>query len=172
MTTSNNVRALDASEDAQQFLSFKLGPEEYGVDILKVQEIKGWEGATPIPNMPPYVLGVINLRGTVVPIINLRDFFNMAPQSFSKTTVVIVVRVQDEDGEAKTIGLVVDAVSEVHNITPDEMRPAPEFGGACDADFIRGLATKLEHMIILLDVDKLIHRGILEDIDETENVVA
>ena len=157
-------QALESAEDAQQFLSFKLGGEEYGVDILKVQEIKGWEGATPIPNMPSYILGVINLRGTVVPIINLRAFFEMEPLQFTKTTVVIVVRVVDEEKGERTMGLVVDAVSEVHNITQDEMRPAPEFGGACRADFIMALATKEEHMIILLEVDRLIHEGILDAI--------
>ena len=157
-------QGLESAEDAKQFLSFKLGGEEYGVDILKVQEIKGWEGATPIPNMPSYILGVINLRGTVVPIINLRAFFEMEPLQFTKTTVVIVVRVVDEEKGERTMGLVVDAVSEVHNITQDEMRPAPEFGGACRADFIMALATKEEHMIILLEVDRLIHEGILDAI--------
>ena len=150
-------QALESAEDAQQFLSFKLGGEEYGVDILKVQEIKGWEGATPIPNMPSYILGVINLRGTVVPIINLRAFFEMEPLQFTKTTVVIVVRVVDEEKGERTMGLVVDAVSEVHNITQD--------GGACRAYFIMALATKEEHMIILLEVDRLIHEGILDAID-------
>ena len=158
-------QVLEGAEDAQQFLSFKLGGEEYGVDILKVQEIKGWEGATPIPNMPAYILGVINLRGTVVPIINLRAFFDMEALQFTKTTVVIVVRVIDEDKGERTMGLVVDAVSEVHNITQEEMRPAPEFGGACRADFIMALATKEENMIILLEVDRLIHEGILDAID-------
>ncbi len=158
-------QVLEGAEDAQQFLSFKLGGEEYGVDILKVQEIKGWEGATPIPNMPAYILGVINLRGTVVPIINLRAFFDMEALQFTKTTVVIVVRVIDEDKGERTMGLVVDAVSEVHNITQEEMRPAPEFGGACRSDFIMALATKEENMIILLEVDRLIHEGILDAID-------
>lgn len=160
---------LDVGENAQQFLSFKLGGEEYGVDILKVQEIKGWEGATPIPNMPSYILGVINLRGTVVPIVNLRDFFDMDELKFSKTTVVIVVRVADEEKGERTIGLVVDAVSEVHNITQDEMRPPPEFGGACRSDFITALATKEDRMIILLDGDRLIHEGILEGLEVEHN---
>jgi len=155
----------NVDENTQQFLSFKLGEEEYGVDILKVQEIKGWSGATPIPNMPSYVLGVINLRGTVVPIINLRGFFEMDPVKFTKTTVVIMVRVTDEDKGERTMGLVVDAVSQVHNVTQEEMKPAPEFGGACRSEFIMALATKEEHMIILLEVDRLIHEGVLESID-------
>lgn len=155
----------NVDENTQQFLSFKLGEEEYGVDILKVQEIKGWSGATPIPNMPSYVLGVINLRGTVVPIINLRGFFEMDPVKFTKTTVVIMVRVTDEDNGERTMGLVVDAVSQVHNVTQEEMKPAPEFGGACRSEFIMALATKEEHMIILLEVDRLIHEGVLDSID-------
>lgn len=158
-------QSLDVGENAQQFLSFKLGGEEYGIDILKVQEIKGWEGATPIPNMPEYILGVINLRGTVVPIINLRSFFEMDELQFTKTTVVIVVRVVDEEKGERTMGLVVDAVSEVHNISQEELRPAPEFGGACRSDFILSLATKEDKMIILLEVDRLIHEGILQAID-------
>lgn len=165
MSERAEEQAMEATENAQQFLSFKLGGEEYGIDILKVQEIKGWEGATPIPNMPSYILGVINLRGTVVPIINLRSFFEMEPLQFTKTTVVIVVRVTDAEKGERTMGLVVDAVSEVHNITQDELRPAPEFGGACRADFIMALATKEDRMIILLEVDRLIHEGILEAID-------
>lgn len=158
-------QALEVTENSRQYLSFKLGNEEYGIDILKVQEIKGWDGATPIPNMPSYILGVINLRGTVVPIVNLRAFFEMEPLKFTKTTVVIVVRVQDEEKGERTMGLVVDAVSEVHNITQAELRPAPEFGGACRSDFILALATKEDRMIILLEVDRLIHEGILESID-------
>ena len=166
MSEVSNAQVLDAGDDSQQFLSFKLGVEEYGVDILKVQEIKGWEGATPIPNMPSYILGVINLRGTVVPIINLRSLFEMDQLEFTKTTVVIVVRITDvEKNEQRTIGLVVDAVSEVHNISQDELRPAPEFGGACRADFIMALATKEEQMIILLEVDRPINEGVLEAIE-------
>ncbi len=166
MSEISESQVLDIGGDSRQFLSFKLGVEEYGVDILKVQEIKGWEGATPIPNMPGYILGVINLRGTVVPIINLRSLFEMDELEFTKTTVVIVVRITDsEKDEQRTVGLVVDAVSEVHNITQDELRPAPEFGGACRADFIMALATKEERMIILLEVDRLINEGVLEAIN-------
>lgn len=166
MSDSNDGQVLDIGGDTRQFLSFKLGNEEYGVDILKVQEIKGWEGATPIPNMPDYILGVINLRGTVVPIINLRSLFDMDELEFTKTTVVIVVRITDEEkDEQRTVGLVVDAVSEVHNINQEELRPAPEFGGACRSDFIMALATKAERMIILLEVDRLINEGVLEAIE-------
>lgn len=168
MSDLNEAQVLDIGGDTSQFLSFKLGKEEYGVDILKVQEIKGWEGATPIPNMPAYILGVINLRGTVVPIINLRSLFEMDELEFTKTTVVIVVRItDDEKGEQRTVGLVVDAVSEVHNITQEELRPAPEFGGACRSDFIMALATKEERMIILLEVDRLINEGVLEALEVT-----
>ena len=151
-------------EEFDQYLSFKLADEEYGVDILKVQEIKGWEGVTPIPNMPHYILGVMNLRGTVVPIVDLRRFFELETIPFSKTTVVIVVRVVDES-EERTMGIVVDAVYDVHNLTKDELKPAPDFGGACNPESIKGLAMQETNMIIVLDIDHLINDGILSRID-------
>ena len=154
-------------EEVDQYLSFKLANEEYGVDILKVQEIKGWEGVTPIPNMPEYILGVINLRGTVVPIVDLRRFFHLETVPFGKTTVVIVVRVVDQS-EKRTMGIVVDAVYDVHNIAKDELKPAPEFGGACDAEFIKGLAMQESNMIIMLDIDRLMNDGILDGIEQVE----
>ena len=111
-----NETELHSEDGLDQYLTFMLNKEEYGVDILRVQEIKGWDGVTPMPNMPDYILGVINLRGTVVPIVDLRKLFEQESIPFDKTTVVIVVRVSDgKDGE-RTMGIVVDAVSEVHNI--------------------------------------------------------
>ena len=110
-----------------QFLTFILDGEEYGIDILQVQCIQGWDRATPIPNTPDYVLGVINLRGAIVPIIELRRRLEMVSKPFDSTTVVIVLKVSMQ-GKDCTIGIVVDAVSEVYNIAEDALQQAPDFG--------------------------------------------
>jgi purine-binding chemotaxis protein CheW len=157
---------LHTEDGLDQYLTFMLADEEYGVDILRVQEIKGWDGVTPMPNMPEYILGVINLRGTVVPIIDLRKLFQQESVPFDKTTVVIVVRVSNgEDGE-RTMGIVVDAVSEVHNIAKTDLKPAPDFGGACSTESIKGLATENDKMLIMLDIDHLMNNGILQVLEQ------
>jgi purine-binding chemotaxis protein CheW len=138
-----------------QYLTFRLAAEEYGVDILRVQEIKGWDKVTRIPKTEKYVLGVINLRGTVVPIIDLRSRFGLDSTQFGPTTVIIVVRVSSKGG-TRTVGLVVDAVSEVYSVEPEAVRPAPDVCGSIDTIFVKGLATKSDHMLILLDIDRLI----------------
>ncbi len=142
--------------EADQYLTFILNNEEYGVDILRVQEIKGWDRVTPIPNTPEYIKGVINLRGTIVPIVDLRQRFGLAPLEYGPTTVVIVLRVRSDERE-RVMGVVVDAVSEVYNVADDELQDAPEFGGAIAVQFVRGLATIDEKMIILLDIDHLLN---------------
>src|ERR1044072_8701215 len=110
--------------DSAQFLTFVCAGEEYGVDILRVQEIKGWEGVTRVPYTPDYLLGVMNLRGVIVPVIDLRVRFGLAKRTADGSTVVIVVRVRGKDGE-KTAGIVVDAVSEVYSVTPDNIKATP-----------------------------------------------
>ena len=159
---------LQAEDGTDQYLSFILAGEEYGVDILRVQEIKGWEGATPMPNMPDFVLGIINLRGTVVPVIDLRKFFKMEAAQFDQKTVVIVVKVSDDEHTERTMGIVVDAVSEVHNIGKTDLKQAPDFGAAADTDSIKGLATVNEQMIIMLDIDHLMRNGVLQEISHVE----
>jgi purine-binding chemotaxis protein CheW len=160
------IRKSELDEDAtNQYLTFLLAGEEYGVDILKVQEIRSWEQPTMLPNTVDYVLGVINLRGTVVPIIDLRRRFSMDKSQFGQTTVVVVVKVSSADKE-RTVGIVVDAVSEVYNVSDDQIRPAPDLGGAISTEFVKGLATMDEKMIILLDIDKLITAGVLKEIEK------
>ncbi len=139
-----------------QFLTFVVAGEEYGVDILKVQEIKGWTPVTRIPNTPPHVQGVLNLRGTIVPIVDLRMRFNLDAIDYTPTTVVIVLSLMNE-GRERTFGIVVDAVSDVLNIAQTDIRPKPDFGTVVDVDFINGLATVDEHMVMLLDIDCLLH---------------
>ena len=132
-----------------------LAGEEYGAEILKVQEIKGWESATPIPNTPEYMLGVLNLRGAVVPIVDMRKCFGLESIPYGPTTVVIVVKML-HDGRERTVGLVVDAVADVYRLEHDEIQPPPDMGGAVHANFVRGLATVEEKMVILLEIDRLI----------------
>jgi len=156
---------LQPEDGLDQYLTFILAGEDYGVDILKVQEIKGWEGVTPMPNMPEFILGIINLRGTVVPVIDLRKHFQMESASFDQTTVVIVVKVSDEKHVERTMGIVVDAVSEVHNIAKNDLKPAPDFGGVVDTESIKGLATINEQMIIMLDIDHLMNSSVLQLLD-------
>lgn len=160
---------LQAEDGLDQYLSFMLADEEYGIDILRVQEIKGWDGVTPMPNMPNYILGVINLRGTVVPIIDLRKHFELESVPFDKTTVVIVVRVSDGEQSERTMGIVVDAVSEVHNIAKADLKLPPDFGGACNTESINGLATQGEKMIIILDIDHLMNNGVLQAVEQEQS---
>ena len=158
-----NGVSMEMEEGTEQYLTFMLSNEEYGVDILRVQEIRGWDGATAIPNAPDFVLGVVNLRGVVVPIFDLRKRFNLASAEFNDETVTVVVKVQHEKGE-RTIGMVVDAVSDVYNIISDNINSAPEVGGSVSMEFIKGLATINDKMIILLNIDELINIGVLEEI--------
>ena len=150
--------------NSEQYLTFILAGEEYGVDILRVQEIKGWETATEIPNTPDYIRGVINLRGTIVPVIDLRTRFSMESDDYSKTTVVIVLKVYGKDKQERTMGFVVDAVSDVYDLPTSELKAPPDFGGNVSTDFIRGMATINEKMIILLDIDHLVD---VEEVDLT-----
>ncbi len=145
----------DLGENAEQFLSFFLAGEEYGVDILRVQEIKCWDSATEIPNSPDYLKGVINLRGIIVPVVDLRLRFGLKEIDYTETTVVIVLRVENADKE-RTIGFIVDAVSDVYSIESDLLQAPPEMGDAIDLDFVRGLTAINDNMVVLLDIDHLV----------------
>ncbi len=149
------TQPAESGDAGGQYLTFMLAGEEYGVEILKVQEIKGWDTATPIPNTPDYVLGVLNLRGAVVPIIDLRKRFSLESVPYGATTVVIVVKMAHEDQE-RTVGLVVDAVADVYRLEGGEIQPPPDMGGTVHTEFVRGLATVEEKMVILLEIDRLI----------------
>ncbi len=145
----------DADPDAEQYLTFILANEEYGVDILRVQEIKGWDSVTPIPNTPSYIKGVINLRGTIVPIVDLRQRFTMDAIEYGPMTVVIVLKIECDDRD-RIMGIVVDAVSDVYDVNSEEMKPAPDFGSVVNIEFVKGLATVEEKMIIILNIDHLL----------------
>lgn len=137
----------------EQYLTFILAGEEYGVEILKVQEIKGWDKATPLPNTPDHILGVLNLRGAIVPIIDVRKRFQLESVEYTVKTVVIVVKVS-QDGVERVVGLVVDAVADVHELNANDIQLVPKSGSAQN-EFIRGLASVNDNMIILLDIDRL-----------------
>ena len=143
------------SDDEQQYLTFIMAGEEYGVDILAVQEIRGWEATTVIPNAPDYIKGVINLRGTIVPIMDLRSRFSLERVEYSPVTVVIILKVETERGE-RVMGIVVDAVSDVHSISDSDTRNSPELIEDLNTEFIRSLVSVDDSMIILLDVQRLL----------------
>ena len=137
--------------DTQQYLTFTLGQEEYGVPILTVQEIKGYVAATPIPHTPMYIKGVMDLRGIIMPVLDLRVKFGMPSAEYDQFTVIIVVKVKD-----KPLGLVVDAVSDVLSVKNGEMQAAPEFGGQVDTRFIQGLAKAGDKLVVLLDLERVL----------------
>jgi purine-binding chemotaxis protein CheW len=144
------------SESAShQVLTFVLGGETYGVDILRVQEIRGWSAVTKIPQSPPHVLGVLNLRGAIVPIVDLRTRFELERAEYTPVTVIIVLSVMSAAGR-RDFGVVVDGVSDVVDVNPDEVRSPPEIGAAGATSYIRGLVTIAERMVVLLDIDRLI----------------
>jgi purine-binding chemotaxis protein CheW len=154
MNNSKSHAGEAASPANQQFLTFKLAGEEYGVGILTVQEIRGWSAVTAIPHSPPWVLGVVDLRGVVVPVIDLRRRFELAPAEFGPATVVIVIRVYTGE-EERTVGLVVDAVSEVYDIDESAFRQLPDLGSSAAGEVVSGLAHTDGKTVILLDAVRL-----------------
>jgi len=151
--------ASRATPASAQYLTFLCDGEEYGVDIRRVQEVKGWDGVTRVPHTPPCVLGVMNLRGVIVPVINLRARFGLEVRAFDARTVVIVVRIQGPRGE-KTSGVVVDGVSEVYALAAEAVRPVPDLGGRADAACISGVTMIGEKMVMILAIDDLINSSI------------
>ena len=145
---------IGRTTDDNQFLTFNLGDELYGVDILRVQEIKGYTAVTKIPNTPPHIKGVLNLRGTIVPIVELRTKFGMPTIDYTAFTVIIVVVVRD-----KVMGLVVDAVSDVLNIDKKDIQVPPQFGVKVDVSFLNGIGKSGDKLVALLDIDRMLPEG-------------
>ena len=152
---------VGSATDCDQFLTFTIQGEEYGIEILRVQEIKGFSKVRPIPNAPNFIKGVLNLRGTVVPVLDLRARFGMAEAEYNQFTVIIVVSVG-----SKVVGLVVDAVSDVLNITKDQVEETPEIAGDIDTSFFHGMGKIGEKLILLLNIDKLVGNDRLEAIEQ------
>ncbi|MFT5534776.1 MAG: purine-binding chemotaxis protein CheW [Burkholderiaceae bacterium] len=145
-----------------EFLAFTLGKEEYGIDILKVQEIRGYEAVTRIANAPDFVKGVVNLRGIIVPIVDMRIKFNLGEPTYDQFTVVIILNIG-----GRVMGMVVDSVSDVITLSAEQIKPAPEMGTAFNTDYLIGLGTLDERMLILIDIDKLMssaEMGLIEKI--------
>lgn len=134
----------------REILVFTLGREEYGIDILKVQEIRGYDAVTTLANMPAFIKGVINLRGAIVPIIDMRLKFKLGQADYNQFTVVIILNIGK-----RVVGMVVDGVSDVLTLTPEQIRPAPEFGNTLNTEYLSGLGAIDERMIILMDIEKL-----------------
>jgi purine-binding chemotaxis protein CheW len=150
--------SLHGMTETKQYLTFLMAETEYGVDVLRVQEIRGWDAVTPLPNTPAYVRGVMNLRGTIVPIIDLRQRFGLECIPYGPTTVVVVTSVR-HDHASRVMGLVVDAVSDVYTVSDADMQPPPDCGGAISTQVVHGLATVGEKMVIVLALEQLMPPG-------------
>ena len=144
---ANNAVATD---NGREFLAFKLGSEEYGIDILKVQEIRGYEAVTRIANAPEFIKGVINLRGIIIPVVDMRIKFKLGEPVYDQFTVVIILNIN-----GRVVGMVVDSVSDVTTLTPDQIKQAPDMGTVFSTEYMIGLGTVDERMLILVDIDRL-----------------
>ncbi len=147
---SKKTQSENGDLTTHEFLAFTLGNEEYGIDILKVQEIRGYEAVTRIANAPEFLKGVINLRGIIVPIVDMRIKFNLGEPTYDQLTVVIILNIG-----TRVVGMVVDSVSDVMTLLPAQVRPAPEMNTTFNGDFLIGLGTLEERMLILVDIEKL-----------------
>jgi len=159
---TNESKAAD--ENSRELLTFTLGKEEYGIDILKVQEIRGYDAVTTIANTPDFIKGVINLRGIIVPIVDMRIKFHLGKVEYDQFTVVIILNVA-----RRVVGIVVDGVSDVIALTADQLKPAPEFSASLDTQYIIGLGTVEERMLILVDIEKLMAGQDMELIEAAAN---
>jgi purine-binding chemotaxis protein CheW len=147
---SNATNKTHDAADGSEYLAFTLGAEEYGIDILKVQEIRGYEAVTRIANAPEFIKGVINLRGIIIPVVDMRIKFKLGTPTYDQFTVVIILNIG-----GRIMGMVVDSVSDVTTLTPDQIKPAPEMGSSFNGEYLMGLGTVDERMLILIDIDRL-----------------
>ena len=163
----NSMKGGDGKEGvgAQEYLTFTLGPEEYAMDILKVQEIRCYEKPTTIANAPEFLKGVINLRGHIVPIIDLRIKFNVGNAEYTVFTVVIILNLG-----TRVVGIVVDSVSVVTMLRPDQISPSPEFDATVNTKYIKGLGTLDERMLIIVDIERLMLSGEMALVEDIVNV--
>lgn len=149
------------TDQASEYLTFTLGREEYGIEILKVQEIRGYEAVTQLANAPEFIKGVVNLRGIIVPIVDMRIKFGVGEADYSQFTVVIILNVA-----RRVVGIVVDGVSDVITLTADQIRPSPDFASTFDTRYITGLGTVDGRMLILVDIEKLMTSSDMALMDE------
>ncbi len=159
---SSSIQPSASTFTSLEFLAFTLGREEYGIDIQKVQELRGYDAVTRIANAPEFVKGVVNLRGIIVPIIDMRIKFNLGTPTYDQFTVVIILHIG-----GRIMGMVVDSVSDVITLTHEQLKPAPQMGSVVETDYLLGLGTIEERMLILLDIDKLMsstEMGLIEQV--------
>lgn len=169
MSESNAADSLTHLSSVDQYLTFGIGDEDYGIRILSVQEIRGWETVARVPNTPAYIKGVLNLRGTAVPVVDLRMRMELSNPKYDNTTVVIVVRAE-LNGDERIAGIVVDNVSDVMNARSDEIKKTPDFGNRVNVEFISGLVDVGGKMVMLLDVDTFMrHPDLYEEEKDSEN---
>ncbi|WP_199724746.1 chemotaxis protein CheW [Noviherbaspirillum saxi] len=161
MNTPINGEKSDRDIAGQEYLAFTLGKEEYGIDILKVQEIRGYETVTRIANAPDFIKGVVNLRGIIVPIVDMRIKFQLGEPTYDQFTVVIILNIG-----GRVVGMVVDSVSDVITLSPEQIKPAPEMGTALNTDYLIGLGTIDQRMLILVDIDRLMSSAEMGLIDK------
>jgi purine-binding chemotaxis protein CheW len=161
MQTEQGMTDRNGTGSVSEYLTFTLGKEEYGIDILKVQEIRGYDTVTHIANAPDFIKGVINLRGVIVPIVDMRIKFRVGEATYHEFTVVIIMNVL-----GRIIGMVVDGVSDVVALTPEQIKAAPEMGSALDTAYITGLGTVNEQMLILVDIEKLMGSEEMQIVDQ------
>ncbi|AMO83552.1 MAG: chemotaxis protein CheW [Hafnia sp.] len=166
MNYSVSEKQYDEKNIGQEYLVFTLGAEEYGIEILKVQEIRGYERVTRIANTPDFILGVTNLRGVIVPIIDLRVKFDFPTADFNVNTVIIILNLSE-----RVVGIIVDGVSDVTSLTNDQIRPAPDFSVTLSTEYLLGLGTVDDRMLILVDIEKLLNSEemqLVESMSKTE----
>lgn len=161
MQTGQEPTDRSGTHIPSEYLTFTLGNEEYGLDILKVQEIRGYDPVTHIANAPEFIKGVINLRGVIVPIVDMRIKFKAGEPTYHEFTVVIIMNVL-----GRVIGMVVDGVSDVVALSPEQIKEAPEMGAAMDTDYITGLGTVNDQMLILVDIEKLMSSEEMQVMDQ------
>ncbi|WP_312411660.1 chemotaxis protein CheW [Pseudescherichia sp.] len=167
MTGMSNVTKLAGEPSGQEFLVFTLGDEEYGIDILKVQEIRGYDQVTRIANTPDFIKGVTNLRGVIVPIVDLRVKFSQQDVEYNDNTVVIVLNLGQ-----RVVGIVVDGVSDVLSLAADQIRPAPEFAVTLSTEYLTGLGALGDRMLILVNIEKLLNSDEMALLDSAAAHVA
>jgi purine-binding chemotaxis protein CheW len=167
MTGMSNVTKLAGEPSGQEFLVFTLGDEEYGIDILKVQEIRGYDQVTRIANTPDFIKGVTNLRGVIVPIVDLRVKFSQGDVEYDDNTVVIVLNLGQ-----RVVGIVVDGVSDVLSLTDEQIRPAPEFAVTLSTEYLTGLGALGDRMLILVNIEKLLNSDEMALLDVAASHVA
>lgn len=160
VTTEKSTTANEDAGGAQEYLTFTIGREEYAIDILKVQEIRGYENPTTIANAPDFLKGVVNLRGIIVPIVDMRIKFRIGQAEYTPSTVVIILSIRD-----RLVGIVVDSVSEVTMLRADQIHPAPEFGSSVDSRYITGMGTLDDRMLVVIDIEKLMFNGDMALVD-------